>query len=189
MRERLLAAARTWGAVAATACAGPVAAEPGFVHEPGFTPVERALVLALFTAVQPRSIAKDIEICGYIYRDEAGHLRATAAEDGETETCMAPWPARGEPLASWHTHGAFNDEMWTEVPSARDLQADNYEGVDGWVATPGGRLWHVDGANMIATLICGPACLPHDPAYEPAASGPVGSRYTLDALLDKFAGE
>lgn len=188
MRKRALAGA--WGVAAVVACAPALApAEPGFSHEPGFTPLERALVLALFTAIQPRSIADDIEICGYIYRDSAGLLRATAAEDGDKETCMAPWPAWGEPLASWHTHGAFDPDLWTEVPSARDLQADHYEGVDGWVATPGGRLWHVDGVNRIATLICGPGCLPADADYDPQLSGPVGTRYTLDDLLDKFAEE
>lgn len=157
--------------------------------EPGFTASERALVTVLFTALQPRSIAEDVEFCGYIYRDSRGRLRATGPVSGDEESCTAPWPEHGTPLASWHTHGGFDVDMWNEVPSARDLQADNFEGVDGWVATPGGRLWHVDGAEMVATLVCGPACLPGDADYDAATTGRIGTRYSLDDLIDKFAEE
>lgn len=157
--------------------------------DPGYSPAELSLVTALFTVLQPRSVASDAEFCGYIYRDVAGWLRASGPVEGDEETCTAPWPESGTPLASWHTHAGYDLDMWNEVPSARDVQADSFEGVDGWVATPGGRLWHIDGEAMRATLICGPSCLPADPAYDAEATGEIGWRYSFDDLLDKFAGE
>lgn len=178
MRQTLRA-----GVAALAALAGPVMAEPGY------TPAERALATALFTMLQPRSVGRDTEFCGYLYRDAAGWLRTTGPVTGRAETCAAPWPRHGTPVASWHTHAGYDVDMWNEVPSARDLQADAFEGVDGWVATPGGRLWHVDGAAMVAVLVCGPFCLPADPDYDAQATGDVGRRYSLDDLLDKFAAE
>src|SRR6056297_1504923 len=131
----------------------PSAAEPDFPREPGFASEERALIAALFTVVQPRSIAAATEYCGYLFRDAAGRLRVSGPVRGGEGGCNAPWPERGEPVASWHTHAGYDAGMWNEVPSARDMQADAFEGVDGWVATPGGRLWHVDSAAMVATLV------------------------------------
>jgi hypothetical protein len=157
--------------------------------EPGYTAAERALAVALFTLLQPRSVASDVEFCGYIYRDSRGRLRASGPVAGGEGTCNAPWPASGTPLASWHTHGGFDVDKWNELPSARDLQADAFEGVDGWIATPGGRLWHVDGAAREATLVCGPFCLPGDAEYDPDSVGEIERRYSFDDLLDRFAGE
>jgi hypothetical protein len=157
--------------------------------EPGYGPAERALVTALFRVLQPRSVAAESEFCGYLYRDPAGGLRVSGPVAGVEGACTAPWPAQGTPLASFHTHGGYDADLWNELPSARDLQADAFEGVDGWVATPGGRLWHVDGAGMVAHLVCGPGCLPGDPDYDPGATGEIAARYTLDDLLDRFAEE
>lgn len=157
--------------------------------EPGYTEAERALVTALFIALQPRSVAWDIEYCGYVVRDAEGHLHLTGPYSGREHSCKAPWPQTHEALASWHTHGSFDANLWNEVPSARDLQADAFEGVDGWVATPGGRLWHIDGQAMVASLVCGPFCLPGDPDYDRTFTGDIAERYSFDALLDKFTAE
>lgn len=158
--------------------------------EPGHSAAERALVTALFTVLQPRSFALNVEFCGYVVRDAAGHLRLTGPVAGAAETCQAPWPEHAaEVLASWHTHGGFDMEMWNELPSDRDMRADRMEGVDGWVATPGGRLWHIDGERMVAALLCGPRCLPWDPDYDPAATGVVGSRYSYWDLMERFEAE
>lgn len=155
--------------------------------QPDHSPAERALVTALFTVLQPRSFALNLEFCGYVVRDEAGHLRLTGPVEGEAETCQAPWPERAaRVLASWHTHGGFDVGMWNELPSDRDMRADRMEGVDGWLATPGGRLWHIDGKGMVATLVCGPRCLPSDPDYDPATTGVVGPRYSYWDLVERF---
>ena len=44
-----------------------------------------------------------------------------------------------------------------------DIEADEDEGVDGFVATPGGRLWYVDTKDMIVRQLCSLNCLPQDP--------------------------
>jgi len=122
-----------------------------------------------------------------VVRDMAGHLRLTGPFQGGAETCQAPWPERAaRVLASWHTHGGFDVGMWNELPSDRDMRADRMEGVDGWLATPGGRLWHIDGKGMVATLVCGPRCLPSDPDYDPATTGVVGPRYSYWDLVERF---
>lgn len=159
------------------------------LSEPGYSAQERALVMALLTIVQPRSFAAHAEFCGYVVRDRAGRLRVTGPVEGDAGTCSAPWPDGGTVLASWHTHGGFDPATWNEVPSLLDLEIDHLEGVDGWIATPGGRLWHVDGPGRVAELVCGPACLPVDDEYDAAEAGEVGTRYTWDMLIRKFASE
>jgi hypothetical protein len=167
--------------LAAAALPMPVAAA-----EPGYSIAERALVTAVLALAQARSFAEGREVCGYVLRDAAGHLRLTGPVSGEGGTCSAPWPATGDVLASWHTHGGYDVDMWNELPSGRDIQADHLEGVDGWVATPGGRLWHVDGAAMTATLVCGPGCIAQDPDFDAAATGDIGTRYSYWDLVEKF---
>ncbi|MEL6208368.1 MAG: DUF4329 domain-containing protein, partial [Pseudomonadota bacterium] len=141
----------------------PVASEP-------YSHAERALAEALLSRMQLRSFADGVEFCGYIYSDAVGRLRAGSAARGDADSCSAPFPAH-QPVSSWHTHGEWDPESWNEVPSALDIETDALEGVNGWVATPGGRLWFVDGREMTATLVCGPACLPQDPRFIPGGDG------------------
>ena len=58
------------------------------------------------------------------------------------------------------------------------MGADFEEGTNGYVSTPGGRLWFVDGRAREASLICGPRCLTQDPFYVPDRS--VETSYTLE---------
>lgn len=68
----------------------------------------------------------------------------------------------------------------SEVPSEGDLIGDFEEGVNGYVSTPGGRFWHINGQAQQATLICGPECLGVDPNYE--ADQSVARSYTIQQL-------
>ncbi|MEM1429528.1 MAG: DUF4329 domain-containing protein [Pseudomonadota bacterium] len=159
---------------------------PAASAEPGYSPLERALVMSFMQSIQRRSFELNAEHCGYIVRDDAGHLRMTGPYLGEEASCLAPWPAWAEPVASWHTHGAFDPDAYNELPSGIDVETDAEEGIDGWIATPGGRLWHVDGANRVSVLVCGRGCLPADPAYDPAATGEIAQRYEFEDLLDRL---
>lgn len=106
---------------------------------------ELALVKKVFAKLQPISIKANREYCGYIGYDRAGKLVATPAKRGRRGTCLPNDPDSLEVvIASYHTHGAHSTRYVNEVPSGEDMEGDEAEGIDGWVATPGGRLWYID---------------------------------------------
>ncbi len=131
--------------------------------------------------LQEVSFRQNREYCGYIGLDGDGNLRATPATKGRPSSCLAEAaPADWTLVASYHTHGAYARYADAEVPSESDLMGDFEEQVNGYVSTPGGRFWHINGAEQRTTLICGPGCLPADPLYVPDPN--VASSYTLQQL-------
>ena len=145
---------------------------------------EIAFMSRLFNDIQPLSIAQEREYCGLIGVDAAGNYVATEPVRGRKSTCLPPDPrfADFDVLASWHTHGAWDPDFLTEVPSFDDMRTDIEDGTDGYIATPGGRFWYVDARNQIARQICGQGCLIPDPDYQPDPDFPVSGTYTLDDL-------
>lgn len=144
---------------------------------------ERAYAQAVLTVLQPLLFKSDREYCGYLARRPDGTLFATPARRGLLDLCRPLLPDGPATLiASYHTHGAFNIRADSEVPSPEDIQADMAERVDGWVATPGGRLWFIDHRAATARQVCGPACLPQDPHFLPGQVGPIAQSYSLRAL-------
>jgi hypothetical protein len=143
---------------------------------------------SVFLEIQDRSIAKRREYCGYIGRDANGVLVATEAVPGTMASCLPVWPpsAEMEVIASYHTHGAFDLGYFNEIPSDIDLEGDISLGIDGWIATPGGRLWFNDGKAGEARLICGVACLPVSPEFYKGVNGHIAKRYALDDLIAKM---
>lgn len=85
-------------------------------------------------------------------------------------------------LASWHTHAAHDPGAWSEVPTLADILADRDEGIDGYVATPGGRLWHVDTSAMSVRQVCPQGCVPADPAFVPGEEGEILQRYSFPRI-------
>lgn len=154
----------------------------------GFSAHERAFMEELFATIQMQSFARGVEFCGYLFVDSSGKLRTTRPVQGHAATCGPIWPQSGRAIASWHTHGTYDPDAWNEIPSGRDVETDNLDGVDGWLATPGGRLWHIDGARMVSHLICGRGCLPADPQFVKGSDGVIRDRYTYKELLRKLAG-
>lgn len=141
---------------------------------------------AHFDRIQPRSIADGIEYCGLLGIDMSGNLAATPPLRGEADSCRpVDKPPGFEVLASYHTHGAYDRDADTEVPSLDDLRSDIDEGIDGYIATPGGRLWLNDAETREAVLLCGPGCIQADPAYRPCPAFPPGGRYTISALRER----
>ena len=63
-----------------------------------------------------------------------------------------------------------------------DVLADEDEGIDGYVSTPGGRLWYVDGAELIVSHICGVGCHTKDPNFEAGLDGDIKVSYSIDEL-------
>lgn len=156
------------------------------------SPVERSdtgdldsFAKQILNELQPRSIAARSEFCGLILREPDGTLRATRPTKGGTDFCDLLVPP-GNIVASYHTHGSFGEEYDSEVPSPDDLQSDFEFQTDGYISTPGGRLWRVDHKARIARQICGQGCLAADPNYDPTDSRPVAQSYTLRELRLRF---
>jgi hypothetical protein len=143
-----------------------------------------AAARAVLMELQPRSFSENREYCGYIGRMPDGTFMATEVTRGRRDSCLS----RGdesrfvEVTASFHTHAGFDRDADSEVPSVDDMRGDMEEGVDGYVATPGGRFWYIDGARGVAVLICGLGCIGQDPDFVEGVGGEIASRYTFDAL-------
>lgn len=142
-----------------------------------------AAARAVLSDLQAISFASNREYCGILGRNDEGQMVASAPRAGQRDSCRPRNPRSTDTLiASFHTHAAHDIGADSEVPSSNDLRADMEDGIDGFVATPGGRFWFIDGTRGVAHLICGPGCLPQDPNYDPAHAGPIASRYTLRDL-------
>lgn len=141
----------------------------------------------ILTDLQYRSFETNREFCGTIGVDRDGYYVSSRPKRGRRDSCRPRdvWAAETI-LFSYHTHGSFDLDSESEVPSVSDLLADIDEGTDGWVSTPGGRLWFIDSVNETATQVCGLACLPQDPEFQPGLSGYIPRSFTLDSLRSFF---
>jgi hypothetical protein len=161
------------------ALAVPVAAQ---------TAEEIALIRKVFIKLQPLSIRYDREYCGHIGYDADGVLRATEPFPGQPSSCLSRDPTElATVVASYHTHAAFALDFYNEIPSQQDVDGDAEEGMDGYVATPGGRLWFVDGEEMTVRQICPVNCLPADPDFIFSDGGAVAKFYTYDRLVHRLS--
>lgn len=159
----------------AVARAAPLESQP--------TGDELAFVTALLTEMQRNSFARNREACGYIGRDPQGRMQASRINIGDEASCYLPaLPAGMRPLASVHTHGRYSPYYASEFPTVQDMMTDAEDGIDGYISTPGGRLWYVDTDTMTVRQLCGRGCLPQDPAYRPQDDGPVRDIFTIRDL-------
>lgn len=144
---------------------------------------EIASVKARLAPIQVLSFATDREYCGYMGHLPDGQRVFTEMVRGAHDGCTPRMPGRGVRLrASLHTHGAYDPAVPAEFPTVRDMDSDAREGVNGYVATPGGRLWYIDSATMVTFQICGEGCLPQDPRFRSGDDGNIRTRYTRDQL-------
>ena len=153
---------------------------------PAFEPppeAEVALVKARLTPLQHLSFAARYEYCGYLGARPDGQRVFTEMLRGGHNGCTPKMPAEGLALhASLHTHGAYDPFVPAEFPTVRDMESDRAEGVNGYISTPGGRLWYIDSRAMIAVQLCGRGCLPQDPNFHAGDDGEIAKRYTIGAL-------
>ncbi|MEM7724186.1 MAG: DUF4329 domain-containing protein [Pseudomonadota bacterium] len=159
---------------------GALSAAPCFAQDPAELAAARAVLMQL----QPMSFAENREFCGYIGQMPDGTYQATEVSRGREFSCLS----RGsedrfiDVTASFHTHAGFSTEADSEVPSTDDIRGDMDEGVNGYVATPGGRLWYIDGARGVATQVCGLGCMGQDPNFIEGDAGEIAQQYTLADL-------
>lgn len=154
------------------ALAQPIADDP--VH---------AFAIAALERVQAASIRDDREYCGFIGRDKSGRLIATPAARGKERGCHLSKKPRGlTPIATYHTHGAHNRSTDSEAPSIQDLRRDFKAGVDGYIATPGGRIWFNDHRLRHSRLLCGPGCIETDIHYRDCERTRPRTLYTIETL-------
>ncbi len=147
---------------------------------------EVALAKAVLGMLQLQSAEENVEYCGYIGYDIYGSLVASVAEPGGPDWCEPVWPEDLDIVASYHTHAGYDPEAWSEVPSGSDVESDEAEGIDGYVSTPGGRLWYIDTEDMIVSQLCGIGCLPQAPDFVPAPDDDIRESYSYDDLVEKL---
>lgn len=136
------------------------------------------------SAMQVRSLAENVELCAIIFEDSNGELGASKVREGNEAECDLRYfdePGMA-PLASMHTHGAFDQDYDSEVPSLIDIEGDIASQLDGYVATPGGRLWHIDWREERAKLVCREGCLEKDPAYRACPDDAIAPAYSVSQL-------
>lgn len=148
---------------------------------------ETALAREVLSAIQPKSIAENLEYCGVIGLNQAGKLVASQPVQGEEGSCEFYTPSNiVVETASYHTHGGFSADYVNEVPSIEDIEGDMADGVDGYIATPGGRFWYNDTEAEEIYQICGLGCLPSDPLFIPGSDGAIYESYSYSELIEKL---
>ncbi|MBF9043054.1 DUF4329 domain-containing protein [Rhodobacterales bacterium HKCCE4037] len=148
---------------------------------------ETEFVLALMEQMNRLSVTFNREVCGFILQDNEGNYSTTKASWGGEASCASmPLEPGMRAVSSWHTHAAWGRGYDGEVPSIQDVEGDMRYGVNGWVGTPGGRLWFVNGTTGTMIQACGRDCIPVDPNFFPEEHGPVAESYTLDGLYMRF---
>ena len=148
---------------------------------------EEALMRATFADLNPISIEQNVEFCGYLGFTADGELAISPPTRGDEGSCLSDEPENLDLLiASYHTHAGFSTDYSSELPSGSDMEGDEAEGIDGWVATPGGRLWYIDTTDMITRQICAIGCIPADPDFIPGELGLIEHSYSYDDLIIKL---
>ena len=150
---------------------------------------EQQFVMALMRSMNRHSITYNREVCGYVLRDQAGRLSSSKSSWGEHDSCaMMDAPAGMRIISSWHTHAAFDPRYDNAVPSTIAVESDVSRHTTGWVATPAGRLWFIDGQTGLMRQVCGENCLPTDPNIVSDPHPKAAKTYTLDQLYRRFGG-
>lgn len=165
---------------------GLVRENVGFTVAPPNAPSGAAVdqfAVAFLNTIQARSFASRAEYCGYFFIGSDGRLQATTPIRGTFASCEMPAPQVGQGIiASYHTHGAYALGYDNEVPSVVDLVSDFDFGIDGYVSTPGGRVWLVDFQTRSTRQLCGLGCVMVDPGFRPQGESGIQTRYTLQDL-------
>tara|TARA_R110002051_G_scaffold136488_3_gene209133 strand:- start:5146 stop:5673 length:528 start_codon:yes stop_codon:yes gene_type:complete len=145
---------------------------------------ELRLARDVLTRLQPISFEKGREYCGYIGYDAQGTMIASPPVMGTKDSCAATFPHNFAITASYHTHGDFDRGYFNEIPSDIDMEGDQRFYMNGYVSTPGGRLWYIDTQVMVTRQVCSVACLPVAEGFRKGAKGDVAQSYTYEALIE-----
>ena len=152
------------------------------------TAEETALARSVLAAIQPISIAENVEYCGVIGLNHGGVLVASRPTRGKEGYCESYTPSNiAVETASYHTHGGYSPDYVNEVPSVDDIEGDQADGIDGYIATPGGRFWYHDSEAEVIFQLCGLGCLPSDPRFIRGSDGAIFESYSYSELVQKLA--
>jgi hypothetical protein len=155
-------------------------------HRPDAAPRPEAEIAAAkvwLSRAQHLSFATEREYCGYLGHGPDGTLSFSAMARGGRDGCTPEAPQANLTLvASLHSHGAYHPDVPAEFPTALDIESDAREGVNGYISTPGGRLWYIDVTALAAFQLCGPGCLPQDPDFHAGDHGLIRKFYSLHTL-------
>ena len=147
---------------------------------------EVELARRLLSDMQARSIRESREFCGMIGVDDRGRYVVGPISRGTAARCTFRRPRTAKRIvASFHTHGGYLAGYDNEVPSIIDLESERSQGLRGYVATPGGRFWLVDGVTSRVELLCGPKCLPWDPRFAQGELERIRRSYTRQELFER----
>ncbi|WP_084631033.1 DUF4329 domain-containing protein [Ferrimonas senticii] len=138
--------------------------------------------LAVLQEAQKLSFVNQREYCGLIGFDQNNRLIATRPNAGEEDSCVPVDDEQLDMIASYHTHGSYSADADTETPSVDDLIADFSEGINGYVATPGGRVWVNSLESQATFLLCENGCIPIDPLFQPCEAMSPAVSYTISEL-------
>lgn len=140
--------------------------------------------------VQPISIREGVEYCGLLGYDNRGQLAATPAKRGRVNSCHpGREPAGFTVLATYHTHGSYNPDADSEVPSVDDLRGDIDEQSYGYIATPGGRVWFNDWETEESIMLYGPRSVVFAPNFRECSAFQPDTQYTLSDLRWRAAND
>ncbi|MFQ6547489.1 DUF4329 domain-containing protein [Aestuariibius sp. 2305UL40-4] len=149
---------------------------------------EAAFAKALADRIQPISFKENRELCGYIGRDVFGNPASSEIRVGTYATCtLPPWPDKLDVTATFHTHSTYHPDYISEFPSPDDIESDLAKDLNGYIATPGGRLWFNDTAGRTIRLICTTGCVPQDPEFQKETTDPDLSIYSHAHLRKIFS--
>ena len=136
---------------------------------------------------QPLSIKQNREYCGLIGYDDSDQLVATKPRKGRRHSCNPGRDPRGwDVIATYHTHGGFDVDSDSEVPSLSAMREDFRDGIDGYIATPGGRVWLNSVERRKALMLCGRNCVLSDAKFKPCNGFLPKKQYTIQSLQQRF---
>ena len=147
---------------------------------------EHLFIKEIMLELQPMSFAENREMCGYIGYDADGVLRTTDVVPGTEASCaLPPLDAKLTIVASYHTHSTYSPDYNSEYPSLQDLRSDVASQLNGYIVTPGGRVWFHDYRKGEVIQVCQLECVPQDPNFRVAPGDPTLTLYTR-AMLEKL---
>ena len=144
----------------------------------------RAVAKQALSALQGPSFAENHEYCGFIGITATGQIQAASPSRGQRDRCAAVYlPYTWWRIAHYHSHGGYDPQSQSEIPSALDIQSLQGAGIPGYLATPGGRFWEIDPERAQVRQLCTSACLPQDPAY--VEDTPIAQSYSFAEILER----
>lgn len=118
-----------------------------------------AFALAL-NGVQALSSAQNVEFCGYYALDADQQIAVTPPTRGDADSGLSADPPPGFRGAG--VMAATISTPMPRFPRSTICSADIDEQIDGYVATPGGRVWLNLYEEETAVMLCGAGCIAVD---------------------------